>query len=209
MRSAMRRTLSIRPSRSIAGIAHSSPIESGRDLLERAPTKQSTFSSVDAPLGVRDQRDRQLVDARIAGERSAGELRQLAVVAARQALAHLADVLLDDVEVVEQPLAGRADVGPVVGGGGEPGVGLVQDAAGLVQPGEQAGCRARRGRGTTRCPEATALARSPRCSAPSSSPRIGPVWTSSQPSVAREKARVSRRGSLMGEINEGGGWQGA
>ncbi|MGH7517707.1 MAG: hypothetical protein ACREOC_09590 [Gemmatimonadales bacterium] len=42
-------------------------------------------------------------------------------------------------EVVEQPIARRADVDLVLGGGGEPGVRVVEDAAGLVQPLEEAG----------------------------------------------------------------------
>ena len=88
-------------------------------------------------FGVRDQRDRQLVHPRITGQRPGGQLGQLAVVAARQALAHLADVLLHHVEVVEQPLARRADVDVAVGGGREPLVRIVEDAAGLVQPGEE------------------------------------------------------------------------
>ena len=109
-----------------------------RDLLKRAD-EQIDVARVDPPLGVGDERDRELVDARIARERPAGELRQLAVVAAGEALAHLADVLLDDVEVVEQPLARGSDVHIAVGGGGETRVRVVQNAAGLVQPGEEAG----------------------------------------------------------------------
>ena len=45
----------------------------------------------------------------IARERPVGELRQLAVEAGRQVLADLADLLFDDVVVVEQPLGGRRD----------------------------------------------------------------------------------------------------
>ena len=48
-------------------------------------------------------------------------------------------MLLDDVVVVEQPLAGGADVDAAIGGGGEPGLRIVQDPAGPVQPGEQRG----------------------------------------------------------------------
>ena len=69
VRSAMRRTLSIRPSRSIAGTAQSSPMRERRDLAGRRRTNELDVVEVDATLGVRDQRDRQLVDARIAGER--------------------------------------------------------------------------------------------------------------------------------------------
>ena len=55
-------------------------------------------------LAVADQGDRQLVNARVARQGTRGELGKLAVVASRQGLVDLADVLLNDVEVVEQPL---------------------------------------------------------------------------------------------------------
>ena len=58
---------------------------------------------------MRDKGPGDAEDARIAGERPAGELRQLAVVARRQIVADLADLLVDDVEVVDQPLRGRGD----------------------------------------------------------------------------------------------------
>ena len=61
-------------------------------------------------------------------------------------------MLLNDVEVVEEPFAGRADVAPR--GGAEPGVDLVENPAGPIQPieerrpspsaprgGESLGCR--------------------------------------------------------------------
>jgi hypothetical protein len=51
-------------------------------------------------------------------------------------------VLLDDVVVVEQPVAGGTDVDTAVGGGGEPGVRIVQDAPGPVQAGEERGAAA-------------------------------------------------------------------
>jgi hypothetical protein len=107
-----------------------------RTLLERVDEPIHVLQ-VDATLGVRDQRDRQLVDARVAGERTRGQLRQLAVVAARQALTDLADVLADDVEVVEQPLAGGADVRVVGAAGGETRVDVTQDAPRLDQARQQ------------------------------------------------------------------------
>jgi hypothetical protein len=47
------------------------------------------------------------VDARVPLERTAVELGQLAVEARREVLADLAKLLLDDVEVIDQPLGGR------------------------------------------------------------------------------------------------------
>ena len=46
-------------------------------------------------------------------------------------------MLLHDVVVVEQPITGRADVAAAVGGGGQPGLRILQDAARPVQPGEE------------------------------------------------------------------------
>jgi len=59
---------------------------------------------------VRYQLDRNVVDARILGQRSGGELRQLLVIAARQICANLPDVLLDDVRIVEEPFSRRTYV---------------------------------------------------------------------------------------------------
>jgi hypothetical protein len=46
-------------------------------------------------------------------------------------------MLLDHVQVVEQPLAGGTYVDLVIGGPGQPGVGIVQDAAGFIETVEQ------------------------------------------------------------------------
>ena len=46
---------------------------------------------------------------RIAGERAIAQLGQLAVVARRQIGADLADLLLDQMVIVEQPFGGRRD----------------------------------------------------------------------------------------------------
>jgi hypothetical protein len=51
-------------------------------------------------------------------------------------------VLLDDVIVVEQPVASGADVEAAVRGRGEAGLRIVQDAAGPVQAGEEWGATA-------------------------------------------------------------------
>jgi hypothetical protein len=87
---------------------------------------------------------------------AARELRQLAVIAAGQTLPDLADVFLDDVVVVQQPLTRGADVFAAVGGGGEPRVGILQNPAGAVEtrqerspppPGARAGQALLRGQG--------------------------------------------------------------
>ncbi len=107
-----------------------------RHLLERLDERADVVEA-DPALAVGDERDRQLVDPRVARQRAGGQHRQLAVVAAGEALLHLTDVLLHHVIVVQQPLAGGADVGAAIGGGGELGVRVIQGAAGVVEPGEE------------------------------------------------------------------------
>ena len=71
---------------------------------------------VEAAVAVADELHGQGVDARVSGELAGGELGQLAVVAARQVLAHVADLGSDQVVVVEQPLRRRRDeLSPVHG----------------------------------------------------------------------------------------------
>src|SRR5688500_4103011 len=62
---------------------------------------------------MRDEGPGHAENPRIPGERPAGELRQLAVVARRQIVADLADLLFDEVVAVEQPLGGRRDGPPL------------------------------------------------------------------------------------------------
>ncbi len=64
---------------------------------------------LDPAVRVRDEGPRQPVDARIAFQVSGGELRQLPVEPRRKVLLDLPDLLLDDVEVVEQPVGGGRD----------------------------------------------------------------------------------------------------
>ncbi len=64
---------------------------------------------LDPAVRVRNERPRQPVDARIALEISGGKLGQLPVEARRKVLLDLPDLLLDDVEIVQQPLGGGRD----------------------------------------------------------------------------------------------------
>ena len=107
-----------------------------RDLLEGGD-EAADVGEVDATLAVRDQGDGQLVHPGVAGERAGPKLGELPVVAPRQALAHLGDVLHHDVVVVQEPFARGADVLPRVGRLRQLVLRRGQDAAGLVQPGEQ------------------------------------------------------------------------
>ena len=65
-------------------------------------------------FSVRDQLDRHLVCARVSGQRPGCELGQLLVIAFREIGPDLPNVLLDDVEIVEQPVSGRTDVEAVL-----------------------------------------------------------------------------------------------
>src|SRR4029077_11947300 len=65
----------------------------------------------------------------------------LAVVPAWQTLPHFADLLLDDVKVVQEPLARGSHVYVMVGGAGEAGVRGVQDPPRLVEASEEARSR--------------------------------------------------------------------
>ncbi|MNO61713.1 hypothetical protein D3C76_523680 [compost metagenome] len=61
---------------------------------------------IEVAVGVGDEGPGQAEDARVAGERPLGQLRQLAVITGRQVLTDFADLLFDDVIVVQQPFGG-------------------------------------------------------------------------------------------------------
>jgi hypothetical protein len=83
---------------------------------------------------VRDVCPGQAEDARVALEIPVGELRQLAVVVRREVVADFAQLLLDDVEVVDEPFRGRGDRSFVLDRLCQPAVGLQQDASVLGDP---------------------------------------------------------------------------
>ena len=64
---------------------------------------------IDLPVAVRDGLERNVVHARQTGRGPACELRQLPAVAPGEVASRRADLLLDQVEIVEQPFAGRRD----------------------------------------------------------------------------------------------------
>ena len=97
---------------------------------------------VEAAVAVADELHGQGVDARVARELPRGELGQLAVVAPRQVLAHVADLGRDQVEVVEEPLRRRRDELPPVHVVGHAEVGLAQDAGVVVEAREDVPRRA-------------------------------------------------------------------
>ena len=107
-RSERRRRFSTSTTRSEIASAQSSPIVSGLDALVRAD-EDAERVELDPAVRVRDEGPGQPVDARISLQLSRGQLGQLPIEARRKVLLDLADLLFDDVEVVEQPLGGRRD----------------------------------------------------------------------------------------------------
>ena len=82
---------------------------------------------VEAAVGVSDVRPRQADDPGIPLEVALGELGQLAVVVRGQVVADLAQLLVDDVEVVDEPFGGRRDRALVLDRTGQCAVGGEQD----------------------------------------------------------------------------------
>ena len=62
---------------------------------------------IEQAVGVRHERPGQAEHARVVGERPAGELGQLPVIADRQINADVADLFLNHVEIIDQPFGGR------------------------------------------------------------------------------------------------------
>ncbi len=89
---------------------------------------------VEAAVGVRDERERDGVDARVVGEFPRGELGQFVVKTLGQVFADFAQLLLDDVEVIDQPLGGGRDGAPLAHRLGERAVGVDEHAPVLLQP---------------------------------------------------------------------------
>ena len=98
------------------------------DLLVGADHPPQTLR-VEPAVRVGDVRPGEAQDPRIALEVALGQLRQLAVVVRRQVVADLAQLLVDDGEVVDEPLGRRGDPAFVLDRPGQDAVRLEQDAA--------------------------------------------------------------------------------
>ena len=92
---------------------------------------------VDAPVVVRDQLAGDVVDAGEPGERSALEDREPPAVPEREVTPGGPDLLLDQVEVVEQPLARRRDPAILLERGRDEGEGRDEDGLVLGEAGEE------------------------------------------------------------------------
>ena len=93
-----------------------------------------------------DEGPGQAEDPRIAGQRPLRQLRQLAIETRGKIASDLADLVLDDVEIVDQPFGRRRDRIIVAGRGDDGAIGRQQDPAVVAQPRRQrpAGNRPRR-----------------------------------------------------------------
>ena len=115
-RAATRRRFSISASRSMIGIAHSSPSFSGCDRLVRGDEARAGSRRRRGRRRARSAPARCRRRAACPARRAVGQPRQLAAVAARQVPPRGADLLFDQVEVVEQPFGRRRDAALGVGG---------------------------------------------------------------------------------------------
>ena len=89
---------------------------------------------IEPAVGVGDERPGDTEDPRIAGQRTAAQLRQLTIISRRQVGADLTDLFFDEMVVVEEPFRGRRDR-PALGGRlGDAAIGLEQDLLVLPQP---------------------------------------------------------------------------
>ena len=82
---------------------------------------------------------------RISSERSVGQLRQLSIVAWRQIVSNFADLLFDEVIIVEQPLGGRRHRVPLAGRASDGAICFEENRLVVLQPHREgsAGKRAR------------------------------------------------------------------
>ena len=94
---------------------------------------------------MRDQFQGDAINARKAGGRAARQTRQLAAIGGRQQAPDRADLLFDQVEIVQQPFGGRLDAAVLIGGRRHEIVGLDQHPLVLVEPRQQLVVRPTRG----------------------------------------------------------------
>ena len=99
--------------------------------------KLSRLSGVHAPVDVRDQFQRDAVDARIARRGAVRQPRQLPAVRRRQVPPGRPDLLLDQIKIVQQPLRRRRIAALALGRLRHQLIRLDENALILVQPGNE------------------------------------------------------------------------
>ena len=88
---------------------------------------------IEVAVGMGDEGPGKAEDPRIAGKRPVGQFRQLAIVAGRQIVPDLADLLLDEVIIVEQPFRGGHDASAALQLRGARAIGRKQDRGIVVE----------------------------------------------------------------------------
>ena len=99
---------------------------------------------IESAVGMGDEGPGDSIHARIAGERPLGQLGQLPVEPGRQVVADLAQLFVDDVEVVDEPFRRRSDRALLADGLGDHAIGFAQDAAVVLNARQQSPAPARR-----------------------------------------------------------------
>ena len=92
---------------------------------------------VQATIRVGDEGPGDPIDPRIAVERAGGELGQLPIESRRQIVPDLAQLLVHDVEVIDEPFRRRGDRPLLPDGPGHDAVGLAQEASVVLDPPQQ------------------------------------------------------------------------
>ena len=119
------------------GIAHSSPsVERGDGLVGRHEAAEA--GRVHAAVDVRDQLEHDVVTARVSRRWPVQQTGQLPAVCPGQVPAGRSNLFLDQIEIVEQPLAGRRDPSFCHDGRRDQLVRLHQDGLVFVEPRQEA-----------------------------------------------------------------------
>jgi hypothetical protein len=92
---------------------------------------------IEPAVGVRNKRPSQAIDAGIALQVTLGQLRQFSIVAGWQVIVDLAQLFIDDVIIVDQPLCRRRNRALLMDRPGDGTVGCEQDPSIFEYPGQQ------------------------------------------------------------------------
>ena len=92
---------------------------------------------IEVAVGVCDEGPRHAEHPRISRERTVDQLRQLPIVARRQCRADLADLPLDEVVIIDQPLSRRRNSAACIERFGDHAIGVEQDSAIFGEPAGQ------------------------------------------------------------------------
>ena len=118
------------------GIAQISPMVRGAAALIRGREIDERLQ-IEAARGVGDELARERVDTRISRQGTVGELGKFQIVLARQVLPDLADLILDDVVIVPEPVLRSDGRRPLRDGCRQEAVRIVELLSALVETWQQ------------------------------------------------------------------------